>query len=1071
MSATRSLWSPRNMSLAAVCIQSTALAIALHVSQAGLRPGQPQYKASSAVLLTELGKLILSFLLALRDSVKEYRLLRRPVHTLPSPELYAAADEVHAKDLYCDDPYDVPAHGLQAPQHSPLSVQPSHHPKNGLRRRSSTVIPPQSLEVTLDVPGEKKGEKAKFPELANFSWARPSLASNLTEKEASPELLEVKFDDTLLWKRRSETVAGLLLMDIFGGDWWKMAIPAVLFAVQNNLIYVAARNLSVPVFQITFQLKTLITATAAVVMLGRRLALTQWLSLVFLGLGVATMQIGAIHAKDNDAHDHPSRPENEQQNYVAGVTAVLISCVCAAIAATYFELVIKRRPDSPRAPFAQLGRDGKPEKRENKPASLWVRNIQLSLFSAAIGIVVVMVQANPTHTHWAGPQGFSLDLNDPLEHWYDPVVRSAQGFFVGFHPMAWLVIFLQTVGGLLIALAIKNADNVAKGFALSVSIVFTFLLSVILFDFQLTLPSVLGGLAVIGSTLMFEMDDTHVREIFLRDQGYSHQGRKSAKPLLRGYHYGLLVALAVTLAVAIFPTRRFSVTTAAWEMVQSQIESHTHTTARPTVAIADMTSINELLKKASHSCGWGLSPQRGSTRAPYGHPHPMAQDYPYSVTNTNQYALDDILTARFMDYAENVPLLSSPAPDFIYLPILSQLYSNPWGCQDPDLIEGIKQTTRYIRQIVDSVGATEYPRIILPVATIRSNLERELFKPELMEELKDSVIVVSIEGAPKSYKEGMKYLIDVPYPTSFHLSEMKMPNSGPAKYGSDAEHARREKPGVGDYFLDQERPYLLHYAAAATHPWGLPATDPFNGFALRSALHKQFSDFIERPTTRSQILFDDIKNAYDGAQNLTSIHEHMQSSVFCPMPAGDSPTRRAIYEAVLLGCIPVIFRERSYGRLFPSSPEINDVTKYMVYVDENEMINGEGENLIERLEKIPAREVRKMQKHIQQIASKMQWGLTDDDRHFPIFSSGGEEKELPKGVLRWNRVQSMALKAAKVPIPDAFTTFLHELQVIKNGHWVAGISRDTRRGMSPKHFGSWRTAQADDAGATQAERR
>ncbi|KAM0746938.1 hypothetical protein T439DRAFT_367115 [Meredithblackwellia eburnea MCA 4105] len=30
------------------------------------------------------------------------------------------------------------------------------------------------------------------------------------------------------------------------------------------------------------------------------------------------------------------------------------------------------------------------------------------------------------------------------------------------------------------------------------------------------------------------------------------------------------------------------------------------------------------------------------------------KNYPYSVTNTNQHALDDILTARFMDYVENM---------------------------------------------------------------------------------------------------------------------------------------------------------------------------------------------------------------------------------------------------------------------------------------------------------------------------------------------------------------------------------------------------------------------------------
>ena len=36
-------------------------------------------------------------------------------------------------------------------------------------------------------------------------------------------------------------------------------------------------------------------------MLGRRLSPTQWLSLVILGLGVATMQIGALRAKAADS--------------------------------------------------------------------------------------------------------------------------------------------------------------------------------------------------------------------------------------------------------------------------------------------------------------------------------------------------------------------------------------------------------------------------------------------------------------------------------------------------------------------------------------------------------------------------------------------------------------------------------------------------------------------------------------------------------------------------------------------------------------------------------------------------
>ncbi|GAA5974127.1 hypothetical protein JCM11641_003450 [Rhodosporidiobolus odoratus] len=1015
-------FSPRALSLAAVCIQSTALAIVLHVSQAHLAPGQAQYKASSAVLITELGKLVLSLLLALRDTIKEQATLFAPRHKLPSPELYASGAAASEKDLYRDDPYDT-----TPPPSAPL-LQPNH-----LRRRSS-VARNSTFSITLEMDDPSASGVTRFPEsssLASFKWPHKPISGQVTEKlrkispdgvaPADPKVLKL-LDDPRLWLRRRRLgVVRMLWEDIFGGDWWRMAVPAVLFALQNNLIYIAARNLSVPVFQITFQLKTLITAVCAVLMLGRRLALVQWLALVTLGLGVATMQLGAIHAKANDSHGHGSHPatESESMNYVAGVSAVLISCFSSAIAATYFELVIKRKPVVP--PVEEFMLVAPPT---IKPASLWVRNIQLSFFSSIIGLCVVLFQANDVHFH--GLSGLSLDFKgmvDPLEHWYDPVVKAGEGFFEGFHPMAWAVIFLQTVGGLLIAVAIKHADNVAKGFALSISIVFTFLLSVILFDFQLSASSIIGGATVVSSTLLFEMAPKDIRQLFIADR-YS-----GGKPILRRWHYILLVVLATVFGAALFPTKHLSVTTAAWDLMSESMEQHP--VRLPTVAVADLSHINIPFDAAAGPgvCGWGVRTLRGTTKEPYGSSHPVSSDYPYWVTNTDQYALDDILTTRLQTYTKSVPLLSTPSPDFIYLPVLSQIWANPWGCNAPELLDGIRRTTQYMRDLAASVGQTRYPRIVVPIATIRSNLEREVFTPEIMEELKDSVVLVSIENAPKTHKEGMKYLIDVPYPTAFHLSASPLGT----------------KPSLGDQFLHAERPYLLHYAAAASHPWGLPASDPFNGFALRASLYKQFSDYVASPPpdATSRIVFDDITNSFDGAQNLTMFHEHMSQATFCPQPAGDSPSRRAFYESLLLGCIPVIFRERSYGRLFPSSPEINELSRYTVHIDENDMINNHGPSLVQRLEAISPVEIRRMQKHIRRIAPKLQWALPEEEQWFPQPG-----QDLPAGTPIFNLTQAKEQEIRLGPSqPDAFSTLLKELAAIRDGEWVPGVARDLRKGM------------------------
>jgi UDP-sugar transporter A1/2/3 len=79
--------------------------------------------------------------------------------------------------------------------------------------------------------------------------------------------------------------------EIFSPDCWKLSIPAILYVVQNNLQYVAASNLDVATFQVTYQMKILTTAFFSVLLLGKRLSSVKWLSLLLLAVGVGIVQI------------------------------------------------------------------------------------------------------------------------------------------------------------------------------------------------------------------------------------------------------------------------------------------------------------------------------------------------------------------------------------------------------------------------------------------------------------------------------------------------------------------------------------------------------------------------------------------------------------------------------------------------------------------------------------------------------------------------------------------------------------------------------------------------------------
>ncbi|GFR59944.1 UDP-N-acetylglucosamine transporter [Elysia marginata] len=240
----------------------------------------------------------------------------------------------------------------------------------------------------------------------------------------------------------------------------KSSVPALLYTVQNNLLFVAVTYLDAATFQVTYQLKILTTAVFSVCFLRRKLDIIHWSALVMLTCGVGLVQMpGAVKCSPESPGGCQQEREHSR-DMVLGLVAVLAMCLSSGFAGVYTEKILK-----------SAGTTG----------SMWLKNTRLSISSVLVGLLYLY-----------GVEGAAV---------------MERGFFYGYQAVTWIVVLQQATLGLLTALVMKYADNIIKGFASSIAIVITtFVSSVILHDLQLSCSYLVGASVVMGSALLYNVD-------------------------------------------------------------------------------------------------------------------------------------------------------------------------------------------------------------------------------------------------------------------------------------------------------------------------------------------------------------------------------------------------------------------------------------------------------------------------------------------------------------------------------------------------------------------------------------
>lgn len=552
----------QSISLAALCLHYSSLSILMHLSRTGQQ--NSNYRASSAVVMTELFKFMISLLMAINQSSAQFtpHYSRSSPHSrfepqfesLPEEDSTDRIDRLESENRDRSETDLNPPIDPSRPKWDEESDQLITDVIDQIQSNSSRM---RQRTVSSDLyPSNHAGKRRRLIS-SNGSLASPDkpIRTRTTSDHSHSYRMSVQSSPQLVhpsqpnprsrFTYRLHQIFEHLYHSIFSQDWILLGIPAVMFVVQNNLQYLAASNLSVPIFQITYQLKILTTALCSVILLKRSLRRTQWASLILLTVGVIIVQLNSQETKlgkksmdeklerETGFHTLPDRPQ--EANPSLGLAAVILACLSSGFASVYLERMLKssdpktnlkgcsveypkrRLSENPTDTSFQTGKSTiAPSK------SIWIRNMQLSSFGLMISIFIVLIE-NWIRNSGSMSSGSSIGLKDH----HHPSLKTPQiepnpmtfffinreEFFQGFSNLTWIVIFFQVTGGLLNSVVMKYSNNINKNFSICVSIILSIVISHVLpidshsnlTEDHLNLEFFVGASFVIFSTWLFNV--------------------------------------------------------------------------------------------------------------------------------------------------------------------------------------------------------------------------------------------------------------------------------------------------------------------------------------------------------------------------------------------------------------------------------------------------------------------------------------------------------------------------------------------------------------------------------------
>lgn len=220
----------------------------------------------------------------------------------------------------------------------------------------------------------------------------------------------------------------------FDRNIFRYAVPALLYAIHNNLVFLGIEALDAPTYQLLNNIKIVVVGFVQRIFLRRPLTVLQWLGIALLTIGQAVATL-----------DTSGGNSDKESSLMAGIFIMVTLSFMSAFAGVYNEFLLKESTDS-----------------------IHFQNIQMYGFGMVFCFAQHMTRGSTS------------------------AVPGDTGFFHGFTISTWISIFLSAFMGQSVSFVLKYADNITNRFATAASLLLTVIGSNYLFGTPITLPFCIG---------------------------------------------------------------------------------------------------------------------------------------------------------------------------------------------------------------------------------------------------------------------------------------------------------------------------------------------------------------------------------------------------------------------------------------------------------------------------------------------------------------------------------------------------------------------------------------------------